>query len=107
MSKVGQTIASILRGSFLANDRMMRLFPFAVYLTFLSLIAIYSAHSADRKVHRINELEKEVNELESEHRDIQARLEQLSLESKVEERAAELGLKTSEHPPVELRSEND
>lgn len=107
MSKIGSNIAYILRGSFLANERMMRLFPFAMFLTFLSLITIYSAHSADRKVHRINQLESEVDELESEHFDTKARLMQLGLESRVEERATQLGLQTAEHPPIKLNAEND
>lgn len=107
MSKVGNAIASILRGSFLANERMVKLFPFAIFVTFLSLLSIYSAHSADRKVHRINALEVQVDELESEHFDTKARLMQLSLETTVEERAAKLGLKTTDHPPIQLVNEDD
>lgn len=107
MSKVGNAITSILRGSFLGDERITRLLPFASYVTILALGSIYSAHSADRKVHRINELEVQVDELESEYLDTKAKLMQLGLESKVAERVEELGLKTPEHPPVVLTVEND
>lgn len=107
MSKFGNAIAGILRGSFLGNERMIRFLPFASYVTVLALIAIYSAHSADRKVHRINKLEVEVDELESEYLDTKARLMQSALESKVEERVEEFGLHAPERPPIELIAEND
>lgn len=97
-------IADILRGSFLGNERITRLLPFAGFVTVLALFSIYSAHSADRKVHRINVLEKEVDELESEYLDTKARLMQLGLEGTVEERVAPRGLKAPEHPPVKLQT---
>ncbi|GGH77929.1 MAG: S-adenosyl-methyltransferase [Bacteroidetes bacterium] len=107
MSKTGSAIADIVRGSFLGNERITKLLPFAVYVTFLALVVIYYSHSADRKVHRINALRTEVDELKSEYLDTKTRLMQLGLESTVEDRVAELGLKTSEHPPIELVVEND
>ncbi len=107
MSKFGNTIAGILRGSFLGDERTTRQLPFAGFVTFLAIVAIYSAHSADRKVHRINQLEEEVDELESEHLDTKSRLMQLGLESKVEERVEPLGIKAAEHPPIKLTVQND
>ncbi|KAB2813663.1 FtsL-like putative cell division protein [Phaeocystidibacter luteus] len=107
MSKIGDNIGAFLRGSFLANERVTRHFPLMVYILLLSLVAIYSAHSADRKVHRIQKLQTQVDELESEHHDTKSRLMQLGLESKVEERVAPLGLETPEHPPVKLRASDD
>lgn len=107
MSKAGSAIADIVRGSFLGNERITKFLPFAVYVTFLALVVIYYSHSADRKVHRINALRTEVDELKSEYLDTKTRLMQLGLESTVEERVAEQGLKTAEHPPVELVVDND
>ncbi len=107
MSKIGNTIGSILRGSFLGDDRTARQLPFAGFVTLLAIIAIYSAHSADRKVHRINQLEVEVDELESEHLDTKSRLMQIGLESQVEERVEPMGLKAAQHPPTKLIVKDD
>lgn len=107
MSKIGSTIADIARGSFLGNERITKLLPFAVYVTCLALVAIYYSHSADRKVHQINRLRTQVDELKSEYLDTKTRLMQSGLESTVEDRVAERGLHTSEHPPVKLVIEND
>lgn len=107
MSKLGKTISQVIKGSFLADERMASFFPFAIYVTGLALVSIYSAHSADRKVHRINQMEAKVNELESEHFDIKSRRMQLGLESKVADRVRDLGLKTPDHPPVKLTTEDE
>jgi len=40
--------------------------PFVLYVSFLALIMIYSAHSADRKVYQIHDLNFRVKELSSE-----------------------------------------
>lgn len=97
-------ITEVLRGSFLGNERITRLLPYAIFLTVLALAAIYSGHSADRKVHKINTLRNEVNELESEYLDTKARLMQLELESKVAERIESAGLRAPEQPPVQLKA---
>lgn len=107
MSKVKFSIANLLRGNLLGDERTARLFPLAAYVTLLALFVIYYSHSADRKVHQINELQTEVDELKSEYLDTKTRLMQLGLESTVEDRVKELGLKTPVEPPVELILKND
>jgi hypothetical protein len=72
------------------------------YLTALALIAIKCAHSADEKVMRINDLRSEMKELEAEFMETKGQLEELNMESKVIQRAENLGLKEAQTPPKKI-----
>lgn len=95
-------IGSLLAGSFLSQEWIMKNFPFIIYVTFLALLMIRSSHSADRKVHRISTLNSHINELQSEYLETKSRLMQLGLESTIIERTQELGLKAPSTPPKKL-----
>jgi len=60
-----------------------------------------SSHNAERKVHRIAELRREMKELNSEFIDTRSRLMNESMESKVIEKvnAAHLNLQQGQQPP--------
>lgn len=60
-----------------------------------------SSHNAERKVHRIAELRREMKELNSEFIDTRSRLMNESMESKVIEKvnAAHLNLQQGKQPP--------
>ena len=100
-------IGKFLNGSFFADERTMRALPFLGYLTFLALIAIKCAHSADQKVVEIKELRSEMNSLEAEHREAKNRLMELGLESIVIEKAQKLGLEEATTPPKKIVIKED
>lgn len=89
-----------LQGSFLAQEQVLRHWPFILYLSVLALISIYSSHRADQKVHRVSSLREEVKEMHSAYVDTRSRLMTASMESKVKARAGELGLEMSPEPPI-------
>ena len=64
-----------------------------------------SSHNAERKVHRIAELRREMKELNSEFIDTRSRLMNESMESKVIEKvnAAHLNLQQGKQPPKVIR----
>ena len=95
-------IGKILNGSFFGDERTTRALPFIGYLTFLALIAVKCAHSADEKVVEINHLRSEMKELEAEHREAKNKLMELGMESKVIKQAQSLGLEESVIPPKKI-----
>lgn len=107
MKKRERKIGQFLGGGFLGGDRSLRMLPFAGYLTFLALVAIKCAHSADEKVIQINRLQSEMKELEAEFMETKGQLMELGLEGEVIERAQELGLEESQTPPKKIIVENE
>lgn len=100
-------IKSVLQGSFLAHEQVLRHWPFAVYLMALAILSIYSSHRADQKVHQVSKLREEMKELNSAFVDTRSRLMTTSMESKVKARAANMGLVESAQPPKLLRIPNE
>jgi predicted tellurium resistance membrane protein TerC len=101
------TITSLFTGSFLVSNRWEKNWPFILYLSFLALIMIYSSHKADRKVHEIARLRNQMKELNSEFIETRSTLMLQALETKVVERAEEIGLIESNEPPIKLKPNTD
>lgn len=102
-----QNIGKILGGSFLGDERALKLLPFIGFITFLGLVSIKCSHSADSKVMEISRLTNQMKELEAEHIETKSRLMQLGMEGKVIEEAAALGLKESKTPPQKIVLKNE
>jgi cell division protein FtsL len=86
---ISSKIGTALR---ISDEGILRALPFAAWLSFLALVSIHTSHSADRKVHEIEELSEARQELEAEYTETKEKLTDLSLESKVLRKAKELGL---------------
>lgn len=95
-------IGALLTGRFLTSKKWEKNWPFILYLSLLTLLMIGSSHSAERKVHRISALRNEMKELSSKYIDLHSHLMQESMETKVVERAASMGLQKSPQPPKKL-----
>ena len=95
-------IYHILKGKFLVSEDAMKNWKFIIFLSFLALIMIASSHSADKKVHRIDELSKQRQTLEAEHTETRERLTKLSLESRVVKKANTMGLKHPTERPQKI-----
>lgn len=102
-----QAFKSLLQGSFLADRRMRKHYPFLLFLVVMAILSIRSSHRADEKVHRIGELRKELKDLSSDFIETRSKLMEASTESKVLERAAAIDLYRPDHPPVELKNSAD
>ena len=73
-------------------------------LIFISLImmTIYSSHSADQKVFKISELNKEVNNLNNMSVSTKIELMNVKMESKVTSKLNDQGFYPSNNPPVKI-----
>ncbi len=105
-NKRNNTLGSLITGSFLVSRQWVRNWPFIIYLSLLALVMISSSHSADRKVHHIADLRSQMKELSSEYIDTRSRLMVESMESKVVEKASEIGLVKPAKPPVIIKADN-
>jgi len=85
------------------SDDSFKNWRFIIFLSVLALIMIASSHSADKKVHRIAQLNNDVKELKSEYVDVRMTLMQAKLESKIIKAMEKRGLKPSLMPPQKIK----
>ena len=95
-------IYDFLKGKFLISDDANKHWRFILFCTLLAIIMIYSSHSAERKVHRMAEMSKEVKELQSEFVDARTRVMRLKMESTIIDKMAENGIAPPTGPPFEI-----
>lgn len=99
----GGALKEILRGSFLGHPLIVRNLPFALYVTLLSLVAIWSAHRAETRVRNISKKVVRLNELESEYLEAKSNLMQMGTESSVRRRTQKLGLTPAKEAPIQIK----
>lgn len=102
MTGVKKNIYQILKGGFLTNEGAFKNWRLILFVVGLLLIMISSAHSSDKKVIKIAELNKEQRELRARYIDTKTRLMRMKMESNIREKAKELGLKPTETPPKKI-----
>ncbi|MDA9103445.1 MAG: FtsL-like putative cell division protein [Flavobacteriales bacterium] len=107
MSKLKKAIEAVTDRLKLTDEGLIRMLPFAAWLSALALFSIYVSHSTDRKVHEIDELSKLRQTLEAEHTETKERLTKLSLESRVLKRAQELDLINPDERPEKIVVESE
>lgn len=107
MSKLKKAIEAVTDRLKLTDEGLIRMLPFAAWLSALALFSIYVSHSTDRKVHEIDELSKLRQTLEAEHTETKERLTKLSLESRVLKRAQELDLINPDERPEKIFVESE
>ncbi len=93
---------NILKGKFLISDDAFKNWRFIIFLSGLALVMIASSHRADKKVHRIAQLNNEVKEIKSEYVDVRMILMQVKMESKIIAAMEKQGLSPSETPPQKI-----
>lgn len=102
MSKVKKNIYQILKGGFLTNEGAFKNWRMILFIVGLLLIMISSAHSSDKKVIKIAELNKQQRELRAQYIDTKTKLMRMKMESNIRDKAKKLGLKPTEIPPKKI-----
>ena len=92
----------ILKGKFLVSGDAPKNWLFIIYASSLATVMIASSHSADRKVHKVADLNEQVRELRSEFVDMRSDVQRLKLESTVTSYVGQKGLAPSENPPKKI-----
>ena len=92
----------LLKGKFLISDDAFKNWRFIFFISVLMMLMIGSSHRADKKVHRIAQLNNEFKEIKSEYVDVRMMLMQSKMETKISTTMEKNGLVPSENPPQKL-----
>ncbi|MGQ9846864.1 MAG: FtsL-like putative cell division protein [Bacteroidales bacterium] len=95
---------SIIDGSMLSKELILKNIRFIMYLVFLGLVYIANRNDAERILRKTINLKKEIEELKAEHMSVSSTLMQISQQSEVEKlmRQYDLNLTNSDKPPFKI-----
>ena len=93
---------SFINIDFLAGKDSRKNWKMLMFISVLILITIYSSHSADQKVFKISELNKEVNNLNNVSVSTKIDLMNVKMESKVTSKLSSQGFYPSNNQPVKI-----
>ena len=96
-------LLDILKGKFLVSGDAPKNWLFLLFASFLAVVMISSSHHADKRVHKISELNEEVRALRSEFVQNRKQLQQLRLESPLPESVVLSGLRPAGNPPQKIK----
>ncbi|TND09215.1 MAG: hypothetical protein FD123_1618 [Bacteroidetes bacterium] len=99
---ITRTVGSVMSGSFLSREGVLRNLPFIFFLTFIALCYIANGYYAEEQIRSLNTMQNKLKELRSEYIVSKSDLMFVSKQSEVAKRAAPLGIKESLEPPKEI-----
>ena len=73
-----------------------------MFLFFLALIMIYSSHSVDTKIYKLNDLSNKLAMVENEFVDVRKEIVTLKMESNIKIQLYERGIGPSLNPPTKI-----
>lgn len=103
-SKTGTIIKSLLDGTVLTRESVVKLLPFGLYVTFLIVLYIGNSYYSEKVIKKTNKVKNELKELEFEYITVKSDLMHVSKQSEVAHRLDSLktGIKESLVPPIKL-----
>jgi hypothetical protein len=96
------TIKSVLEGSFLVRDKVIRLLPFLLFLTGIGLLYIFNSNYANRTIISISKTKKQIEEQRFEYINTKSKLMQTTRQTEIAKRLQNSGLKESKTPPRKI-----
>ena len=103
MAVKSKGVYDLLRGSFLTDESALKNWRIILFVVFLFLIMIFSAHSVQAKAVKVAKLKKEKKELRAEYIDTSTILMRMKLESSVRRNVKKMGLAPAKTPPKKIR----
>lgn len=98
---------SVLNGSFLARENVLRNMPFILFCAALMLAYIAYGYHTERVVRELDRTGAELKEQRAEYITVRAELEKQEQQSHVAGRIGEIGLRESRVPPVKIQVDDD
>ncbi len=98
---------SIIDGTILAKESVIRGLPYIFYIAFLAVMYIGNSFYAEKKIMQIEKIKKEIKELRSESISVKSNLMFLSKQSEVIKRLGAMGVKESLNPPFKIVVKSD
>ena len=104
MSKRNNPLMNLVDGSILVKKKVLKQFPFIIFLTFLAFIYIGNRLSAESTAMRAAQLEREIKKLKAESMSLASELIFLSNKSEVSKMVKEskLNIKFTTEPPKKV-----
>jgi len=99
---VGNAVQNVLGGNFLKRESTLRLLPFFLFLTLISMFYIANTYYAEKKERDIQALRKSLKELRYEYITTRSELMHQSQQSEVARRLEAINIKESRVPPVKV-----
>jgi len=95
-------VKSILEGSFLVRDKVIRLLPFLIFLTGIGLLYIFNSNYANHTIISISKTKKQIEEQRFEYINTKSKLMQTSRQTEIAKKLQNRGLKESKTPPRKI-----
>ncbi|MBW6490194.1 MAG: hypothetical protein K0B15_03255 [Lentimicrobium sp.] len=99
---VGSSLHSIVDGSFLTRDNLIKQVPFILFITFLGVFYIANSYNAEKTLIEISRIKKELEELRFEYITTKSNLMFHSKQSEVANKLKNTGVRESVVPPVKI-----
>ncbi len=101
-SRVGKALRSVLDGSILTREVVVRLVPYFLFLTGICIAYIANSYYAEKTIRQTIRIRKEIKEQESEYLSTKSELMMCSRQSELAARLDTTGVKESLIPPVKI-----
>lgn len=98
-SQVGRVFRSLLDGSILTKEQVVKLLPFILFLALLGVLYIANAYYAEKTIRQTNKTMKEIKELENGFLSSKSELMMVSKQSEVARMLDSTGVRESLIPP--------
>lgn len=82
-SRLGKAFRSILDGSILTRENVVRLLPFGIYIVGLTIIYIANSYYTEKTIRRIDRTKRELRELECEYTAVKANVMTMTRQSEI------------------------
>jgi|TARA_B100001939_G_scaffold169352_1_gene146074 hypothetical protein len=92
----------IINGKFIIEKTNKENIRFVMFLFFLAVIMIFSSHSVDRKIYKLNDLSKKLVSVENEFIDQRKKVVKIKMESNIKIQLSERGIGPSLNPPTKI-----
>jgi len=99
---IGSAVQNVLGGNFLNRESTIRLLPFFLFLTLISMFYIGNTYYAESQERDISALRKSLKELRYEFITTRSELMNQSQQSEVARRLEAINIKESRVPPVKV-----
>jgi hypothetical protein len=100
-------VHSVLDGTILTRDRVVKSLPFLFYMAFIAILYIANSYYAEKKIMEIEKMKKDLKEMRSEYVSTKSKLMFYSRQSEVIKRIGSFGIKESMKPPHKIYTEKD
>ena len=92
----------IINGRFIIEQTNLKNTRFIMFLFLLALIMIYSSHSVDTKIYKLNDLSDKLAMVENEFVNVRKEMVTLKMESNIKIQLYERGIGPSLNPPTKI-----